>query len=52
MRRTAVFKTGLEGDILPRDNLRAAERYLPDNIYGAVDYFNNAEWTTSCLEKM
>jgi glutamine synthetase len=42
----AVFKTGLEGDILPHDNLRAAERYLPDNIYTALDHFNNAEWTT------
>jgi glutamine synthetase len=42
----SVFKTGLEGDILPHDNLRGAERYLPDNIYDALDNFNNAEWTT------
>jgi glutamine synthetase len=42
----SVFKTGLEGDILPHDNLRGAARYLPDNIYDALDLFNNAEWTT------
>src|SRR6195256_1321268 len=42
----SVFKTGLEGDILPHDNLRGAERYLPDNIYDALDNFNKAEWTT------
>jgi glutamine synthetase len=42
----SVFKTGLEGDILPHDNLRDAARYLPDNIYDALDNFNKAEWTT------
>jgi glutamine synthetase len=42
----SVFKTGLEGGILPHDNLRGAERYLPDNIYDALDNFNKAEWTT------
>jgi len=42
----SVFKTGLEGEILPHDNLRGAARYLPDNIYDALDLFNKAEWTT------
>jgi glutamine synthetase len=42
----SVFKTGLEGDILAHDNLRSAERYLPDNIYDALDNFNKSEWTT------
>ena len=42
----SVFQTGLSGDILEHDNLRAAERYLPDNIYDALDNFNKAEWTT------
>ncbi|MBV9505414.1 MAG: glutamine synthetase [Acidobacteriia bacterium] len=42
----SVFKTGLEGEILEHDNLRGAARYLPDNIYDALDNFNNAEWTT------
>ena len=45
----SVFKTGLEGSILPHDNLRAAERYLPDNIYDAMENFNKAEWTTKLL---
>ena len=31
------------------DNLRQAERYLPDNVYTAMDDFNNAEWTTKLL---
>jgi mannosyl-3-phosphoglycerate phosphatase family protein len=30
-------------------NLRQAERYLPDNIYTAIDNFRNAEWTTKLL---
>ena len=44
-----VFKTGLEGETAKIDNLRQAERYLPDNIYTAIDDFNNAEWTTKLL---
>ncbi len=44
-----VFKTGLEGDTAKIDNLRQAERYLPDNVYTAIDDFNNAEWTTRLL---
>ena len=43
-----VFKTGLGGDTAKIENLRQAERYLPDNIYDAMANFNNAEWTTSC----
>jgi len=42
----SVFKTGLEGDIMEHDNLRAAERYLPDNIYDAINAFDEAAWTT------
>jgi len=30
-------------------NLRQAERYLPDNIYTALEDFRNAEWTTKLL---
>jgi len=44
-----VFKTGLEGETAKIDNLRQAERYLPDNVYTAIDDFNNAEWTTKLL---
>ncbi|MFL6449413.1 MAG: glutamine synthetase family protein [Bryobacteraceae bacterium] len=45
----AIFRTGLEGDIAQTDNLRAASRYLPDNIYAALDNFRTAEWTTKLL---
>ena len=45
----SVFKTGLEGDTLSIDNLRGAERYLPDNIYDALENFRKAEWTTKLL---
>lgn len=45
----SVFKTGLEGDIAKMKNLRQADRYLPDNIYDAINNFNNAEWTTKIL---
>jgi glutamine synthetase len=44
-----VFKTGLLGDTAKIKNLRQAERYLPDNIYDAMENFRNAEWTTKLL---
>jgi glutamine synthetase len=45
----SVFKTGLDGDIAQIENLRSAERYLPDNIYDALANFKNAPWTTTML---
>jgi glutamine synthetase len=45
----AIFKTGLDGETAKIKNLRQAERYLPDNIYTAIDNFRNAEWTTKLL---
>ncbi len=45
----SVFKTGLEGDIEKIKNLRQADRYLPDNIYDAMENFNKAEWTGKLL---
>ena len=45
----SVFKTGLEGNIEKIKNLRSAQRYLPDNIYDALDNFNKAEWTGKLL---
>jgi len=45
----SVFKTGLEGDTAKIKNLRQAERYLPDNIYDAIQNFTNADWTTKLL---
>jgi glutamine synthetase len=41
-----VFKTGLHGDTSKIKNLRQAKRYLPDNIYTALEDFRNADWTT------
>jgi len=42
----SIFKTGLQGDTATIKNLRQAERYLPDNIYTAMDNFRKADWTT------
>jgi len=44
-----VFKTGLFGETSKLKNLRQAERYLPDNIYDALENFRKAEWTTKLL---
>src|ERR1700719_2154132 len=43
----SIFKTGLDGETAKIKNLRQAQRYLPDNIYTAIDDFEKAEWTTS-----
>jgi len=45
----SVFRTGLQGEIAKIKNLRQAERYLPDNIYTALDNFLAADWTTTLL---
>ena len=45
----SVFKTGLDGDTAKIKNLRQAQRYLPDNIYTALENFEKAEWTTTLL---
>ena len=45
----SIFKTGLEGETAKIKNLRQAERYLPDNIYTAIDDFRKAEWTSKLL---
>jgi glutamine synthetase len=45
----SIFKTGLDGEISKIKNLRQAERYLPDNIYDAIDSFRNARWTSEIL---
>ncbi len=42
----SIFRTGIEGDISDIENLREAQRYLPDNIYDALDAFNKSDWTT------
>ena len=45
----SIFKTGLEGETSKIKNLREAERYLPDNVYTAIDDFRKADWTTKLL---
>jgi glutamine synthetase len=45
----SIFRSGLEGDTAKIKNLRQAERYLPDNIYTAIDDFRGAAWTTKLL---
>ena len=45
----AIFKSGLDGEIANIKSLRSAQRYLPDNIYTAIENFEGAEWTTTLL---
>jgi glutamine synthetase len=47
----SVFKTGLDGSIVQMDNLRSAKRFLPDNIYDAMDNFRTAEWTRTLFSE-
>jgi len=47
----SVFKTGLDGNTDKIKNLRNADRYLPDNIYTAIENFRAADWTTQLLGK-
>src|ERR1700686_2777908 len=42
----SIFKTGIDGSISKIKDLRSAKRFLPDNIYDAMDNFTNADWTT------
>jgi glutamine synthetase len=45
----SIFKTGIEGETAKIKNLRQAQRYLPDNIYDAIENFRKADWTTKLL---
>jgi glutamine synthetase len=45
----SVFKSGLDGETSKIKNLRQAERYLPDNIYTALENFRDSKWTTELL---
>ena len=44
-----VFRTGLDGTLAKIANLRQAQRYLPDNVYTALDDFRKAKWTDELL---
>jgi glutamine synthetase len=45
----SLFKTGIDGTVAEIDNLRQAQRYLPDNIYDAIDDFRGSEWIAEIL---
>ncbi len=45
----SLFKTGLDGEISKIDNLRQASRYLPDNIYTAIEDFRDSQWVSTIL---
>src|ERR1700688_3126907 len=45
----SIFKTGLDGDTAKIKNLRQAQRFLPDNIYTALEDFRKADWATKLL---
>ncbi len=45
----SIFRSGLQGQTAKIKNLRQAERYLPDNIYTALENFRDAQWTTKLL---
>ena len=45
----SIFKTGIDGQTAKIKNLRQAERYLPDNIYDAMDNYRKSDWTTELL---
>src|SRR3984885_7290605 len=45
----SVFKTGIDGETATIENLRQAKRFLPDNIYTALEHFHAAEWNDTLL---
>jgi glutamine synthetase len=45
----SIFKTGIDGQTAKIKNLRQAERYLPDNIYDAMENYRKSDWTTELL---
>src|SRR4030088_1037892 len=47
----SIFRSGIEGETAKIKNLRQAERYLPDNVYLALDNFRKAKWTTELLDQ-
>jgi glutamine synthetase len=43
----SIFRTGVEGTTAKIKNLRQAERYLPDNVYTAMENFRKADWSST-----
>ena len=45
----SLFKTGIDGSVAKIKNLRQAQRYLPDNIYTAIEDFSKSKWISEIL---
>jgi glutamine synthetase len=45
----SLFKTGIDGEISKIANLRQASRYLPDNIYTAIEDFRDSKWISTIM---
>src|SRR5258708_2368201 len=45
----SIFKTGIDGTKADIENLRQAQRYLPDHIQQAIDDFKASSWIGSIL---
>jgi glutamine synthetase len=45
----AIFKTGIDGTTAKIENLRQAQRYLPDHIQQALDEFKGSRWIGQIL---
>ena len=45
----SIFKTGIDGTKAEIDNLRQAQRYLPDNIQAAIEDFTASGWISEIL---
>ncbi len=45
----SIFKTGIDGKTAKIDNLRQAERYLPDHIQQAIEDFKASKWIGEIL---
>jgi glutamine synthetase len=45
----SIFRTGLEGEMSKIKDLRQAKRYLPDNVYTAIEEFRKSKWTGTLL---
>ncbi len=45
----SIFKTGIDGNTAKIENLRQAQRYLPDHIQPAIEDFKSSEWIKQIL---
>jgi glutamine synthetase len=45
----SIFKTGIDGQKAEIDNLRQAQRYLPDNIQQSIEDFKSSAWIGEIL---